>query len=216
MAREHQARLCIVSEIATGEDALNRVSAVLDTADVAALLISPAAAKPLDAASVKPLVDAAQEKGVAALIVSDAQLARTLRADGVHLPWDKDAAKQYGEARQIIGDRLIVGADAGRSRHDAMTLCEAGADYVGFGIAYDVEDQEAARADRVARIEWWSEIFQVPCMAFDVETQREAAALAQAGADFVALTIPAGLTVEELARWAQDLESALTAREDAA
>lgn len=216
MAREHQARLCIVSETATGEETLNRVSAVLDAADVAALLISPAATKPLDAASAKPLVDAAQEKGVAALIVSDGQLARTLRADGVHLPWDKDAAKQYGEARQIIGDRFIVGADAGRSRHDAMTLCEAGADYVGFGMSNDVEDQEAARADRMALIEWWSEIFQVPCVAFDVGSQREAAALARAGADFVSLTIPAGLALEELAHWAQDMESALTVREDAA
>ena len=216
MAREHQARLCIVSETATGEDALSRVAAVLDTVDVAALLISPAGAKPLDAAVAKPLVDAAQEKGVAALIVSDAQLARTLRADGVHLPWDKDAAKLYDEARQIMGDRSIVGANAGQSRHDAMTLCEAGADYVGFGISNDMEDQEAARADRAALIEWWNKIFQVPCVAFDVESQREAAALAHLGADFVTLTLPAGLTAEELAHWAQDLENALTAREDAA
>ena len=31
------------------------------------------------------------------------------------------------------GDRGIIGVDAGISRHDAMTVAEAGADYVAFG-----------------------------------------------------------------------------------
>ena len=150
------------------------------------------------------------------LIEGDAQLARAVCADGVHMPWSKEPVAHYGEARQIMGDRFSVGVDAGPSRDDAMALGEAGADYVGFGIPANLEDREMARACRLALIEWWSEIFQVPCVAFDVESQREAAALAQAGADFVTLTIPAGLTVEELAHWAQDLESALTARKDAA
>lgn len=199
-----------------GEDALKRVSVVLESADIAALFIAPAGATPLDAASAKPIVDAAQAKGVAALIVGDAQLARTLRADGVHLPWTKEAAKHYGDARQIMGHRFIVGVDVGRSRHDAMSLCETGADYVGFGIPGHVEDRESARARQLALIEWWSEIFEVPCVAFDIETPQEAVALAHAGADFVALAIPAGLATEELARWAQDLAGALTAREAAA
>jgi thiamine-phosphate pyrophosphorylase len=87
---------------------------------------------------------------------------------------------------------------------------------VGFGIPGHVEDRKAARARQLALIEWWSEIFEVPCVAFDVETPQEAVALAHAGADFVALAIPAGLAIEELARWAQDLAGALTAREAAA
>lgn len=216
MAREDQPRLCIVAEAAMGEDVLRRVSVVLESADIAVLFIAPAGATPPDVVSAKPLVDAAQAKGVAALIEGDAQLARTLRADGVHLPWAKEAAKRYGDARQIMGNRFIVGGDVGRSRHEAMSLCETGADYVGFGIPGHVEDREAARARQLALIEWWSEIFEVPCVAFDVETPQEAVALAHAGADFVALAIPAGLAIEELARWAQDLADALTAREAAA
>ncbi|MCK5088565.1 MAG: thiamine phosphate synthase [Hyphomicrobium sp.] len=216
MAREDQPRLCIVAEAAIGEDVLRRVSVVLESADIAVLFIAPAGATPPDAVSAKPLVDAAQAKGVAALIEGDAQLARTLRADGVHLPWTKEVAKYYSDARQIMGNRFIVGGDVGRSRHDAMSLCETGADYVGFGIPGHVEDRETARARQMALIEWWSDIFEVPCVAFDVETPQEAVALAHVGADFVVLAIPAGLAIEELARWAQDLAGALTAREAAA
>jgi len=216
MAHEDQPRLCIVAEAAMGEDTRKRVSAVLDSADIAVLFITALGATPLNAALAKPLVDIAQARGVAALIDHDVQLARTLRADGVHLPWAKDAATRYAEARQIMGNHFIVGVDAGRSRHDAMTLGEAGADYVGFGIPAHVEDRETARARRLALIEWWSEIFEVPCVAFDVESPNEAAALGRAGADFVALALPADLNVEELPRWAQDRAAALTAREAAA
>jgi thiamine-phosphate pyrophosphorylase len=42
-------------------------------------------------------------------------------------------------------------------------------------------------------VEWWAPLFEVPCVAFDVETCEEAAALAAYGADFVAVTLPAGL-----------------------
>ena len=87
---------------------------------------------------------------------------------------------------------------------------------MGFGIPAHVEDRETARARQLALIEWWSEIFEVPCVAFDVETSQEAVALAQSGADFVALAIPAGFATDELARWAHDLAGALTAREAAA
>jgi thiamine-phosphate pyrophosphorylase len=199
-----------------GEDVLKRVSIVLQSSDIAVLFIAPASATPLDAAAAKPLVDVAQANGVAALIEGDAQLARALRADGVHLPWAKDPAKQYSEARQIMGHGFVVGVDAGRSRHDAMSLGEAGADYVGFGIPGHVEDRVTARARQVALIEWWSEIFEVQCIAFDVDTSQDAVALARAGADFVALSIPSELAIEQLARWAKDLAGALIAREAAA
>ena len=53
--------------------------------------------------------------------------------------------------------------------------------------------QTTAKGPRPARYErslvWWAEIFQVPCVAFDVETAEEAARLARAGADFVAVRL---------------------------
>ena len=184
MARDTAARLYLVVEAGADPRAL---APLLGAADAAAVLIAAPEGGRLEVAGARPLVEMAQAKGVAALIEGDAQLARTLRADGVHLPWSKDVVARFGEAREILGGRYIVGADAGRSRHDAMTLGEAGADYVGFGIPAHVEDRDTARERRLDLVAWWSEIFELPGVAFDVETADDAAALARAGADFVAV-----------------------------
>jgi thiamine-phosphate pyrophosphorylase len=122
-------------------------------------------------------------------------------------------ASRYAEAREIVGGRFIVGGDVGRSRHDAMTIAEAGADYVGFGIPEHVEDRETARARRRELVAWWSEIFEVPGVAFDVDTFEDASELARAGADFVALPLPQGADAD---RFARDALAALSQKEDAA
>src|SRR5712691_270431 len=119
--------------IEAGKAALDRLTAALSAAEFASLLIAPAAGGTLDAAAARPLVEAAQRENVAVLIADDARLARTLRADGVHLGVAKDLVGAYAEARSILGQGGIVGIDAGISRHDAMTLAEAGADYIAFG-----------------------------------------------------------------------------------
>ncbi len=93
----------------------------------------------------------------------------------------------------MLGTRYIVGVDVGRSRHDAMTLAEAGADYIAFGIPPHVEDRAASAARRLELVAWWSEIFEIPCVAFDVDTADDATALAGAGADFVAMRLTSKL-----------------------
>jgi thiamine-phosphate pyrophosphorylase len=191
MGHEVQSKLYVVA--VAGADP-QQVAAVLDAADVATLLIVAGEGGALTAASARPLVELAQRKDIAALIEGDAQVARALRADGVHLPWSKDVSASYGEAREVLGTRYIVGVDVGRSRHDAMTLAEEGADYIGFGIPSHVEDRAAAAARRLELVTWWSEIFEVPCVAFDVDNAEDAMALAGAGADFVAMRADAGLT----------------------
>jgi thiamine-phosphate pyrophosphorylase len=211
MGRADESKLYVVVEAGIAPAA---VEMLLASAPVAAVLIAPNGA-PLAASSTKPLVDLVQARGVAVLIEDDAGLARTLRADGMHLPWSKDVVSRYGAAREILGGRFIVGADAGRSRDDAMMLGEAGADYIGFGIPSHVEDRETARERQLELVAWWAEIFEPPCVAFDVETVEDAAHLVLAGADFVALTTPSGATAE-LARWAKDVASALATEEDVA
>jgi thiamine-phosphate pyrophosphorylase len=63
-----------------------------------------------------------------------------------------------------------------------MRLAEAGADYVAFGP----EDDSDAIDQRAELIDWWSEIFVVPCIAWNVGNAEEAARCAARGADFVA------------------------------
>lgn len=175
--------------------ATQRVQAALASPHVESVLICAPPGSRLDAASARPLVEIVQRAGVAAVIGHDAQLARTLRADGVHIAWSNSVADAFAEARELLGGRAIVGADAGTSRHDAMVLAEAGADYVSFGAAAD----EVSRQIRAELVAWWAEIFEVPCVALDVTDPAEAAALAHAGSDFIGLALPQGETLAESA-----------------
>ncbi|NOT70286.1 MAG: thiamine phosphate synthase [Hyphomicrobium sp.] len=187
---------------APGPDGAAAAIACLDTvlaaAPVACLLIAPEPGRPLDAGLTKTLAGMAQKKGVAALVADDANLARLIKADGVHLSWSKDTLKHYDAARELLGERFMIGADAGRSRDDAMELGEAGAEYVAFGIPAHVEDRATAEDRQRDLIGWWSEIFEIPCVAFDVTQPDHASALAGDGADFVTVTISSTLPPAEI------------------
>ena len=130
---------------------------------------------------VRHLVELVQAQGIACLIDRNAELAARVEADGVHLDADPET---YAEARRILGVEANVGVGCGLSRHDAMNLAELGADYVAFGLegASNIDNIDQ-RAERVA---WWTELFVVPCVAWNVESPKEAERLAALGADFVA------------------------------
>jgi thiamine-phosphate pyrophosphorylase len=185
-------QLYVVVEV--GEAAPERLSAALGAAPVASVLIVPATGAVLEAGSAQPLLEMAQKANAAALLADDAQLARILRADGVHLNVGEDLVGAYEQSRAILGNRGIVGVDIGISRHDAMTLAEAGADYIAFGAPPHLNDRDEARARRDELIAWWGEIFEVPCVALDVETCEEAEALSRAGADFMGIRLAVGAT----------------------
>lgn len=191
MSNPHaESRLIVTIEVGAG--APERLSAVLAAVKIASVIVAPVAQQALDAAGAMPLVAAAQKAGAAALIQDDARLARTLKADGVHLPVCDSPDAAFSEARDIVGGQAIVGMDAGRSRHDAMSAGEDGADYVGFGIPAFVKERDEAIERRAEMIAWWGDIFEVPCVAFDVESAEEARRLALLGADFVEFRIAAG------------------------
>jgi thiamine-phosphate pyrophosphorylase len=192
-----------------GEGAAERLAAVLAVVPVVSVIVRAPAGRPLTAAVAAPLVQLGQKAGAAMLIEADAELARALRADGVHLPVADDPAAAYDAARAWLGGRAIVGADAGRSRHDAMTLGERGADYVAFGIPAFVKGRAEAAERRLDLVQWWAEIFEVPVVAVDVEGLEAAGELTRAGADFVALTLACGSSPGDAAAEAHAFAAAL-------
>lgn len=202
------ARLYLVTE--TGATAPERLSAALAAADVACVLIEPPADLPLDPAGTRPLVALAQEAGAAALLSDDVEMARELRADGIHISAGPDCLGRYRAARDALGPRSIVGAHASKSRHDAMVLGEADADYVAFGAPPTVRDREAATSRRLELVSWWAEIFEVPCVAMDVASPRDAAELAAAGVDFIAIRIPLDMPPSETGALVRSIHDAMT------
>ena len=190
-------KLFLVVEMGPGAEAA--IDAALSAAPFASVLLIPPAGEHLKPQPLKAAVEAVQRRNIAALVADDADLARVVRADGVHLTWAKDQPQRYRDTREILGGRAILGADAGRSRDDAMTLGEDGADYVAFGIPAHVEDRETAFGRQCELLSWWAEIFEIPCVALDATTPESAQELAASRADFVAVTIPADLSPSEAA-----------------
>lgn len=110
--------------------------------------------------------------------MESASLASACGADGVHFD-------RVLPGRTPSNSLAIAGAGNLRSRHDAMTAGEDGADYVLFGEPGSDGGRPPFGAI-LERISWWSEVFTVPCVAYaaNLEEARQAAA---AGADFVAV-----------------------------
>ncbi len=185
--RAWESRIYLV--MTAGAGAVGQFDAARAVTPIAAVLVMP----PFDAGRLQDLIAHAQSKGVAVLLADDCALARSLRADGVHLSLALGSETRLLAAREAMGKRSSIGASVGDTRHEAMTLAEAGAEYVAFGLApaATAPDAPTAAERRAEMVAWWSEIFAIPCVAFDVTTAAEAGELTALGADFIAVSIAA-------------------------
>jgi thiamine-phosphate pyrophosphorylase len=156
---------------------------VVEAAAVACALVRLAPVTQTDAkAVVAPLLRAAITADCALLIENDSRLAARLGADGVHVA---GAGADLVAAVESLKPERIVGAGSLRSRDDAMAAGELGADYVMFGEPRGAAPTMELRS-LAERVGWWAEIFETPCVAY-ADTIAAVGALADAGADFVAL-----------------------------
>ena len=192
--------------IEPGPGARERLKAAFEQATVSAVLIRPKPGDQLGAGEVKPLVDLAQDQGAAAILFDDVELAKTLRADGVHISAGLSVREQVAAARAELGPDASIGVDAGASRHAAMEAGEAGAEYVAFGITLASDD---ARAERDALIAWWGEIFEVPCVALDLQTADDVEAADHDGADFAGLIVRLDQSVDAVMQLVGDADMRL-------
>ena len=130
------------------------------------------------------LMPVCHERGVAFLVNDRPVLAAAIGADGAHIGADDG---DCAAARAALGPDAIVGVSCYDSRHRGIDAAEAGADYVAFGAFFPTATkQPRARADAEI-LRWWRDAVTVPCVAIGGIAPENAGALADAGADFLAV-----------------------------
>jgi thiamine-phosphate pyrophosphorylase len=158
------------------------LAAALNATDIAAVLLRFAEgnqAALLD--RIKALRILVQSNGAALLLDGHADLVAPAEADGAHLT----GTEAFLAAVPALKPSRIAGCGGLATRHDAMVAGESGADYVMFGES-GVDGSQPTFDAVIERVAWWSEVLTIPCVAY-AESLDQAEALAQAGADFVAV-----------------------------
>jgi thiamine-phosphate pyrophosphorylase len=158
------------------------IAPALGAADVAAVLV-PLTGDDERALlnGLKALAPAVQGAGAALLLDGRPDLVARAGADGAHLA----GTDELNTALASLKPERIAGCGGLATRHDAMTAAEAGADYVMFGEP-DESGHRPSFDAILERVEWWAEVFEIPCVGFAMQPD-EIAALVTAGADFVAV-----------------------------
>jgi thiamine-phosphate pyrophosphorylase len=159
-----------------------QLTAACNAADIAAvvLLLAPAD----DATQIERtriMAGALPKDGPILLLNGHANLVAKSAADGVQLI----GGDMVSAARNALRQERTIGAGRLESRHDARLAAEGGADFVTFGEP-DANGKRPSLPALIERVEWWSELFVIPCVAYAANLD-EIEPLVEAGADFIAL-----------------------------
>ncbi len=166
-------------------DAAKRLGDALSGGDIACVF-APTSHLDEDAARalVKACLPLCEDAG-AALLVSDPAL-KSAGCDGVHLDLrNAEPAKALVAAAKLLKPKFILGAGGLRNRHSAMEAGECDVDYVMFGEPAP-DGFVPPLAQTLERVEWWTEIFNVPCVAYSASLA-DIAELAAASPEFIAV-----------------------------
>ena len=185
------------------------VSALVDAlrvagriADVAAVLLKPGAGDgERQSERLRPVVAACHEIGAACLVEGNTALAAAIEADGAHL----DSLAALKGALPALRPHGIAGVGGLRTKHDAMSAGESGADYVMFGEPDNIGRRQPFEST-LERADWWVQLFEPPCVAY-AQTLEEVDALVLAGADFIAVS---NLLLDDPENGARTLAARLT------
>jgi len=118
------------------------------------------------------------------IINDDIELARRVKADGVHLGREDG---KLAQARQVLGENSIIGISCYNQLELALQAEQEGADYVAFGSFFSSSIKpDAARADltllQQARLQ-----LQIPIVAIGGIDSFNANSLINQGADMLAV-----------------------------
>lgn len=148
-----------VVDLATFPDMLARC---LDDTEVACVRLTLGSTdESLIAKTADALRMITHDRDVALVIDTHVMMVERLGLDGVHLT---DAARTIKAVRKTLGDDAIIGTHCYASRHNGMTACELGADYISFGPVGDTSLGNTEKAE-LELFEWWSQMIEVPVVA---------------------------------------------------
>lgn len=182
-AKRPAPRLYLVTPLI--EDAAGFAGALGDAmegADVAAVLLRLKPAGERDLINrIKTIAPVVQGKNAALVLDGQAEIAARSGADGAHLT----GIEVFTAVVESLKPARIAGCGGLHSRDDAMLAGERGADYVMFGELRPGQRRPSFEAI-IERIEWWSELFTIPCVGY-AAGPHEIRPIVAAGADFIAV-----------------------------
>jgi thiamine-phosphate pyrophosphorylase len=129
------------------------------------------------------MVPVIQDAGAAAIVCGDSRVAGRAKADGLHIVGKVDV---LAEAIEKHAPKMIVGAGSAADRHTALEVGEARPDYIFFG-KLDGDIKPEAHPKNLALGEWWASMVEIPCIVMGGTDLSSALAVAETGAEFVAL-----------------------------
>jgi len=125
-----------------------------------------------------------RKRGARLIVNDDPELASAVAADGVHLGRDDP---DPGRARRLLGPRAVIGVSCYDSLAQARAAVAAGADYVAFGSVYPSPTKPGAVRAPLPLFAAAKDELAVPLCAIGGITAGNAAAVAAAGADLLAV-----------------------------
>ncbi|MDX1130572.1 thiamine phosphate synthase [Sinorhizobium medicae] len=184
---EDRCRLVLVApDIPDGLERVKLVGDALKGGDVASVIVPQYGLSDADFQKhAEALVLVIQKAGAAALIEGDTRVAGRAKADGIHIA---GAAAALAEAIERHAPKLIVGGGNATDRHHALEIGELRPDYVFFGRT-DGDIKSEAHPKNLALAEWWASMIEIPCIVMGGMDPQSALAVAETGAEFVALRL---------------------------
>ena len=178
--------LYLISPLEVGGDFPARLERALDAGPVAAFQFRVKDVDQHEAARLAaPLQEICRTRDVAFVVNDSVALAKRIKADGVHLGQGDGDPR---EAREELGREVQIGVTCHASRHLAMEAGDAGADYVAFGAFFPSTTKQSEHKPELDLLRWWSNLFEIPCVAIGGITPDTAPVLIEAGADFLAVS----------------------------
>ena len=182
---ENRCRLVLILPPGDDEQILSdRLEAALAGGDVATVIVPQYDRNDGQFQSLaERVVPIIQNAGAAALLSGDSRVAGRAKADGLHM---QSSLQELEDAIAKFTPKMIVGAGGATERHKALEIGELQPDYIFFG-KFDGDIKPEPHPKNLALAEWWASMVEIPCIVMGGNEVASVLAVAETGAEFVAL-----------------------------